>query len=65
MLAVQLGDMHHAVVAVQELGGLASAAEVALKLRWIGDDRRPDAERAKTALFAAQEHDLVGSPRCA
>jgi len=55
--------MHFAVVAHDELGGEATAAEVALKLGWVGADRRVDARRAETALLAAAEQGYVGSPR--
>lgn len=58
--AQQLGDMHHAVVAVYELGGEASPAEVAMQLRWTADDRRVDEQRAETALLAAQDHGYIG-----
>jgi hypothetical protein len=47
--------MHHAAVAVEELGGNADAAEVAKRLRW-------DTARAKTALLAAADHGLIGDP---
>lgn len=53
--ASTLGDMHHAAVAVEELGGNADAAEVAKRLRW-------DTARAKTALLAAADHGLIGDP---
>lgn len=56
---MKLGDMHHAIVALEELDGIATAEEVALKLRWIGRDHRPDKERARTALIAAYEHRYV------
>lgn len=60
---MKLGDMHFAVVAVQELGGLASPAEVALKLGWVDRDNRVDERRAETALLAAAEQDYIGARR--
>lgn len=59
------GDMHHAVVAVEELGGVVSAEKVAEKLKgfWAGHgslgEDVPDVERAKTALLAAEEHGIL------
>jgi hypothetical protein len=60
---MEFGDMHFAIVAHEELGGEASAAEVALKLGWVGADRRADERRAETALLAAAERGFVGAPR--
>lgn len=68
-----LGDMHHAVVALHELGGSASPSDVAEKLRWFAppgdattlrwaDDRYPDRQRAKTALLAAADRGLCDPP---
>lgn len=65
MNAKQLGDMHHAAVAVEELGGVISAEKVAERLKgfWAGHgslgEDLPDVERAKTALLAAEEHRIL------
>lgn len=59
------GDMHHAVVAVEELGGVVSAEKVAEKLKgfWGGHgslgEAVPDVERARTAILAAEEHRIL------
>jgi hypothetical protein len=60
---VKVGDMHHAIVALDELDGHATPTEVALKLGWVDEDRRPDAGRAETALLAAHEHGYAGAPQ--
>jgi len=74
---MQIGDMHWAVVARDELeeeGRPTTADLVAIKLGWFvgvldpGDSpvpisTAPDTERATTALLAAAEQGYVGSPR--
>lgn len=57
------GDMHFAIIAHEELGGEATAAEVALRLGWVGVDRRVDERRAETSLLAAAEQGYIGAPR--
>lgn len=65
----QIGDMHFAVVAVQELGGEANPEEVAERLRWytghprITYGRSLDVGRARTALLAAHDHGFLDDPR--
>jgi hypothetical protein len=60
-----IGEMHYAAVAVSELGGSPTAADVASKLGWYlyrapgGVDGVPDVPRAETALLAAHEHNLL------
>lgn len=60
----RLGDMHHAAIALEELGGAASPREVAERLRgfWSDEpfaDATPDVRRTETALRAAEEHCLI------
>lgn len=71
--------MHLAIVAHEELGGEATAEQVARKLRWRTVERNTyrgldgdkietvatvwDVKRAETALLAAAERGYVGSPR--
>lgn len=67
----QIGDMHWAVVARDELeaeGRATTADLVAIKLGWFRGRRRTDppeidVERATTAMLAAAEHGFMGSPR--
>lgn len=61
-----LGDMHHAAVAIVEEGGIATAVDVAGRLRWFekgpGGYRtgRIDWRRAETACIAGVEQGIIG-----
>jgi hypothetical protein len=53
----QLGDMHHAAVAVEELGGDVNPRKVARRLKGFWGSN--DVERARTALLAAEDHRIL------